>query len=318
MKEAKTPVESFESVESRILCNALLNTILRCFPAPLGYGRWVLSGGVLAVIFFAPPFLVLILSGYPVSRFLGTPVFSGPLLSLLSVVVINRCYRLTTKKMREVLPLSGLGSRQVDSQFREWLRDVTNPYWQLLASGGIVAVVVSLTYVFRDNIVLGYEHNAATFLGWGLALFWLAQGGYWAVIATFATRFFATVESESISASPVYPSGSPVLRLVSHLISIYLRWVAAVLTIALGFFFAAHPELDSAGSLGLAAMMFSIYGITTWIFVYSQLNLRKAILRARERILEVLVGELDSLGRQLLTLETCDLERFRALCHWPG
>jgi hypothetical protein len=203
-------------------------------------------------------------------------------------------------------PVAPLGS-DLDKELSSWVRKVVNPWFQL-AGSLLSIVVITVALLIVDKIEISFEY-IAKFIAIFIVVFSMGQGAYWAIVSPLFTKKLSSGSLSDLRVDPLYPSRTPILLAASKFLSVAAVSDALMVTLCVISLFIVRPNFSKGNIAYPFVIVFTGYLLTTWNFLYPQLNLARIIQAAKKKALNEIRCEANKLYKRLGKLDATELER---------
>lgn len=316
-----TIVKVFDESREKVLCNIILERFL---VGPLkrvdsDYLKRVIACASLFILSGLLLLFCLLVTRYPLKASTIIAVTSA-LISALSFYVISWNYEYIVDQVTKAFsgPDQALGTN-LDKKLSAWVKKAVKPRYQLLGSIVSLTLIALILYVIVDIHQLSAEHFGKV-LAIFIAVFSVGQGAYWAIVSPLFTRALSLgsltelehqeISGDAGSIDPLYPHQTPLLVAASRFLSVAAITDAFVVTLCLVGLFVVRPRFTQGSSLKYTIIILLVgYFLTTWNFLYPQLNLARIIRHAKKNTLSNIRAEANKLYSKLAGLSPSDFER---------
>ncbi|NQT79227.1 MAG: hypothetical protein HQ555_02390 [Candidatus Aminicenantes bacterium] len=305
-------IKEYREYGKKVLCNIVLDKLAsRPFKRFEAKKRRILGLCLIFLFFESIQLLAFVIIQYPILTVFITSL-AASLIATLSIYVINWGYYFAYKQLEAVIDVTKI-TRNVEKRMIDWGRKVINPWAQLFTSLLLTILIIFAIYLIEKNIGLPFNYNIPILIEFGLVVFWIGQGVYWAIVAPLITSELKQFDALEINIDPIYPSKSLSLVVVSRALSIFAIWDAVMITLCLIGLFLLKPDFSSGGIFYVLMLIFAGYLVTFWTFLYPQFSLIKIVRREKNNTLFQIQHVSNSIYKKIDKLGNSDLERLKYL-----
>jgi len=299
-------IVEWRNSRANILVILLLDKIASRFfkSRSLATGR-LLATIVLFLVFESLELGILALAQRPLAPILWPSLVMACLGSLF-FYSITWAHQFALDYMERIIRPGTLG-KNAEGDLIGWIRTWANLRYQYIAS--VITIAIVLSYGYWNRVFLDIRDLVVfiSLLSWGAG-----QGFYWGLATPFLTVKIGQ-HLDEVETDPIYPSRSPLLKMLSQQLLVFAVWIAGLITLFIVFAFLMAPQMRTGSSLYVVIATLISYAVSGWTFIFSQYNLSRIVRRIKEDTLRQIQTEINKTFQSLSKLEKSDFERLEKL-----